>query len=315
MSVRPTAQLGFADLLVRQRAGVNDGLVRLRDELDMAPIRALLGEVEPKPLGAPGYGAELLFWALLLGEIYGLSDPALEAALSDRLSFRRFVGLALDAEAPDHATLWRFRDKLSRSGLAERLFGEVNRQLEGRGLVLKKGTIVDATIIEAQARPRIDKPSADPDARFVKRGGRSRYGYKGHVAMDAGSGLIRAAELTPANVNDTEMAEALITGDEKAVYGDKAYDSQTRRRRLKAQGIKPRIALRANKHHPQLPPRQQAFNRLIEPVRRTIERLFGDMKRMRGWRRVKAFCLARNATRFHLLCLALNLKRAAVLAG
>lgn len=315
MSVRQTAQLGFADCLVRQRAGVNDGLERLRDGLDMAPIRALLRGVEPKRLGAPGYGAELLFWALLLGELYGLSDPALEAAISDRLSFRRFVGLALDAEAPDHATLWRFRDRLCQSGLAERLFGEVNRQLEARGLVLKKGTIVDATVIEAQARPRIDKPPSDPDARFLKRGGRSRFGYKGHVGVDVGSGLIRAAELTPANVNDTETAEALIVGDEKAVYGDRAYDSHARRHRLKAQGIKPRIALRANKHHPLLPPRHQRFNRLIEPVRRGVERIFGDMKRMRGWRRVKAFCLARNATRFTLLCLGLNLKRAAVLAA
>jgi hypothetical protein len=82
MSVRPTSQLGFADFLVRQRAGVNDGLERLRDELDMAPIRALLREVEPKPLGAPGYGAELLFWALLLGEIYGTRFRLLCLALN-----------------------------------------------------------------------------------------------------------------------------------------------------------------------------------------------------------------------------------------
>jgi len=316
MSVRKVGEAGFSDFLVCQRAGLNEVLDHIKNVIDWDCVEKQLASIEPSSLGAPGYPAVHMLRCLFLGELYGLSDPALEAAISDRLSFRRFAGFSLDDAVPDHSTLWRFRDGLRVAGLDKVVFEAINRQLDDQGLILRSGTILDATIIEAQAsRPRKGKKTSpvDKDARFAKKAGKNYYGYKGHVGMDEGSGLIRSQILTPANRNDTEPADELIMGDEAAVYADQAYDKHARRAGLKARGIKPRIMFRPNKHHPKLPARKALFNRLVSPTRSTVERLFGDMKRLRGWRMVRSYSLARNATRFALLCSILNIKRAVVL--
>ncbi|TGU42203.1 IS4/IS5 family transposase, partial [bacterium M00.F.Ca.ET.152.01.1.1] len=118
---------------------------------------------------------------------------------------------------------------------------------------LKRGTMLDATLIDAvSAPPAADRPSQDTDARVTARKGKRglTFGYKAHVGVDEGSGLIRTVITTPANVNDTVMADELICGDEKTVWADAAYDTHARRARLKAEGKKVRIARRPNKHHP-----------------------------------------------------------------
>ena len=258
--------------------------------------------------------------ALLLQQWYGLSDPGLEEALGDRLSFRRFCGFELDAPTPDETTLCRFRQALIAAGLQDRLLAELNRQLEQHGLLLRRGTMVDATLVAAQAAAPGMKQGAgaksvvDPDADWTRQGGKAHFGYKAHLAMDQGSCLIRRAILTPAKVYESEVADALILGDERAVYGDRAYEQKERRRDLKARGIKDRIMHRRTKHQPLLPYWQQRRNRLIAPIRSTIEHLFGVMKRCYGYRRVRYFSLARNALQLELLCCAINMRRAAVLA-
>ena len=154
----------------------------------------------------------MLFRALLLQSLYGLSDRELEEALADRLSFRRFVGLSLEETVPDHTVLNRFRNRLVAEGLMQKLFDELDRQLEKAGVMLKRGTMLDATLIEAvSAPPRASEASRDPDARFARRQGKrgSTFGYKAHVGVDEGSGLIRSVITTPANVNDTVPADAL----------------------------------------------------------------------------------------------------------
>jgi IS5 family transposase len=316
MSVRKVGERGFSDFLVCQREGLNETLDRLGDVIDWRSLEAVLAPVEPLKRGAPGYPALVLLRCLFVGELYGLSDPGLEAAISDRLSFRRFAGFSLDDAVPDHSTLWRFREDLRLAGLDKAVFEEIMGQLDDQGLIMRKGTILDATIIEAQAsRPRKgDKTSkVDKDARFTKKGGKSWFGYKAHVGMDEGSGLIRSQTFTAANRNDTEPADELVIGDERAIYADAAYDTHARRARLKACGIKPRIMFRPNKHHPKLSARKALFNRLVSKTRASVERLFGDMKRLRGWHTVRAYSRVRNAVRFTLLCTILNLKRATVL--
>ncbi len=295
---------------------MNDTLDRLFAVIDWRALQIVLAPVEPADRGAPGYPALNLLRCLFLGEIYDLSDPALEATISDRLSFRRFAGFSLDDEVPDYSTLWRSREALRLAGLDRAVFEEVNRQLDDKGLIMRKGTIIDATIIEAQAaRPGRGRAtsSVDSDARFTRKGIKVWFGYKGHMGMDEDSGIIRSQTFTPANRNDTKPADELIMGDEGAIYVDKAYDTHARRARLKGAGIKARIMFRPNKHHPKLPARKVLFNKLVSPIRSTIERLFGDMKRLRGWQRVRAYSLERNAIRFTLLCTALNLKRATIL--
>lgn len=133
--------------------------------------------IESRP-GRPGSPVLVLFKALLLQSLYGLSDRELEEALDDRLSFRRFVGLCLEDRVPDHMALNRFCNRLVAEGLLEKLFAELDRQLEKAGLILKRGTMLDATLIEAAAPPpRDDRPSQDPDARFTRRSGKPGFGF------------------------------------------------------------------------------------------------------------------------------------------
>ena len=340
MAERSLGQLSFADGLVAG-IGRNETLERLGELIDWPAIAQLLAPVHGSRYGAPGYPAVAMLKALLLQQWHGLSDPALEASIEDRLSFRRFCGFALDAETPDHVTIHRFRETLRQLGLADRVFEEVNRQIDNRGLILRQGTLIDASLIDAavkrpkppaepavvpsEAKPaeasgaakerpasKLVKSPLDPDAAWTKKGGRRYFGYKVHVGVDQGSAIIRRQVMTPANVNDTEPADLLICGDEAALYGDQAYTSARRRADLRARGIKDRMMHRANKHHP-LTPRQIQRNTAIGRRRAPVEQVFAKLKRLCGWSRVRYRGLARNAVHLALLCTALNLKRLVVL--
>ena len=155
---REGKQASFAEALVA--GGGNRRLEAIEVLVDWAAVEKLLAPVYAAPSGRASYPVLSLFKAVLLGAWHGLGDPELEAALGDRLSFRRFAGLALDEPVPDHSTLWRFRDQLRRLGLAERLFAEVNRQLERQGLVVKAGTLVDATLVPAAGPSRPSRRAA-----------------------------------------------------------------------------------------------------------------------------------------------------------
>jgi transposase, IS5 family len=148
---RELGQLSLADGLVGG-AGQNRQLATIAALVDWAAFERLLGEVYAAPVGRPSYGPVVLLKCLLLQQWYRLSDPGLEEALSDRLSFRRFVGLALADPVPDHSTLSRFRAELVRRGLSERLLTELNRQLDQRGLMVKSGTLIDASLVAADCR-------------------------------------------------------------------------------------------------------------------------------------------------------------------
>ena len=306
----------FADAFLPEGLGRNETLERIDALLDWEPIARLVAAIHAAPQGRPAYPPLAMFRITLLQQWYDASDPAIEEALRDRLSFRRFAGFGLDDATPDHSTISRFRTQLTRRGLAAPLFAAVGRQLEARGLLVKQGTLLDATLLEAQARrpPFAAGPGArsstDRDAAWARKGGAAHFGYKAHVGMDGGSGLIRRARLTPANVNETEVAEELLGGDEAAVYADKAYDTKARRERLRARGVQDRIMHRPNKHHPELPHWQKRRNALLSRVRAPVEQVFGTLKRGYGYRRVRYLGLERNATELWLKCTAYNLKRA-----
>jgi IS5 family transposase len=313
-------QCGFVEAFASQRLGENKGLERIGAAVKWYRVEKLLAKLVPEGAGRPPYEPLLMFKALLLAQLYSLSDAELEAALNDRMSFRRFLGLTLDKDAPDHTTLCRFRTRLIAAGLARRLFAEFGRQLEGHGLVLKQGTMVDATLIEASRRrpPRgvAEEDALDPDARFARKEGKpgSAYGYKAHVGVDCGTRLIRSALLTPANVNETVVAEQLIRFDERAVYADKAYAKQARREALKARGIKDRIMHKSWGGGPRLTPWQQRRNALIARRRAEVETIFAVLKRRMHYRAARYVGLLKNAAHFFLLALAYNMRRAADLA-
>lgn len=333
MSQRVVGQLSLADAVVKRRRGLNERLERFSAVIDWPAVDKVLQALRRSDRGAPGYPPLVLFKALLLAQWYSLSDERLEEELADRGSFRRFVGLSLADPTPDHSTLWRFREALGH-GLARAAFGEIHRQFQERGLVLKQGTLIDATLVAAQAAkpkaPKSPPPAAaaegerpasklvpsdvDPDAGWTRRGGSRVFGYKAHVAVDQGSGLIRDQVLTSAQINETTIADQLIQRDEAAVYADKAYDSQARRKLLKKLKIKDRIQRRGNKHH-SLSARQQRRNKLIGLVRGRVETVFGFFKRVWHYRRVRYFNLRRNAAQLALMCTAYNLNRVLRLVG
>jgi transposase, IS5 family len=317
---RQMGQRGFADELVKKRKD-KGRLEKISALIDWERITQLVAPIYAAPEGRPSYPPLVMVRALVLGQWYRLSDPELEDALSDRLSFRRFVGLSLEDDTPDDATLWRFRNELGKRKIDEQLFSEINDQLEHRGLFVKSGTLLDATLVQAQAAKPPYQPgqapstgATDPDANWTRQYRKTHFGYKAHLSVDEGSSLIRKALLTPAKVYESEVADALICGDERAVYADKAYESKARRKRLKELGIKDRLMHRRHKHQTALPRWQQKRNRLIMPIRRKVEHVFGTFKRCYGYRRVRYFSLQANATQLYLLAIAFNLRRALVLS-
>jgi IS5 family transposase len=327
MAERKIGQLSFADGMVAQAAGGNAVLEKVSEFIDWGPIDKLLAGVHGGTMGAPAYPALMMFKALLLQRWYALSDPALEEALKDRLSFRRFVGLALTASIPDHSSLWRFREAMG-VDLSERVFVEIGRQIERCGFVLKQGTLIDASLVPAAVnaprRPdkapppdedgkpasKLVKSEHDPDAAWTKKEGKYYFGYKLHAAMDKTSRIIRKIAFTPANINESQPADGLICGDEQIVYADKAYDSHARRRMLKDAGIANGIMRRGHPRRP-LSRAERRRNNALSKHRGAIESLFSLFKNVYGFKRARYRGLVRNNTAILLAAIAINLKRMA----
>jgi IS5 family transposase len=310
-------QLGFLGAFAPANFGRNDRLDRIAEVLKLYRFEKLLKKLDPEGPGRPPYEPAVMFKALLLAQLYDLSDAALEEALNDRVSFRRFVGLALDSVMPDHTTLCRFRNRLIEAGLMDKLFAEFNKQLEANGMILKRGTMVDATLVEAAgARPQGEQSATDEDAAFAKKEGKpgSIYGYKAHVGVDQDSELIRKAVLTPANINETTVADELVCFDEAAVYADKGYAKEARRRMLKAAGIQDGIMHKSWGGGPKLTDWQRQKNKAIARIRCRVETVFAIFKKHMGYRRVRYIGLIKNQAQLLFLAFAYNLKRAAVLA-
>jgi transposase, IS5 family len=313
--------LGFGDLAAERLRRETD-LDRILELLNWGPLSYRLDKHCRKLDGRPPFPPLTMFRALLLAQWYGLSDRDLEEALCDRLSFRRFVGLKLEQATPDHSTLCRFRERLNEAGLTSKLLALVNAQIEAKGLMLKRGTLIDATVVEsAAAKPARggDAGAAlDPDAAFLKREGKagSSYGYKAHVAVDQGSLLVRSAKLTPANVAETVVADELIIAnkDGGAIYADKAYDTHRRRALLADLGLADGILQRPNKHHP-LSARQRRRNAALSKIRCSVETVFAVLKRIYGFRRTRYVGLIRNQLQLTLLAICFNLRRSLVLSS
>ena len=312
-------QTSLIEALLPAGFGRNERLERIAGLLDWEPLGRLVSRVRPGETGRPPYEPLAMFKALLLAQWYGLSDPGLEEALLDRVSFRRFCGLALDAPTPDETTLCRFRNALKQAGLGERLFQEVLDQLDRAGFVLKAGTLLDATLVRSSGRtppsgstpPGEESRSAhDPDANWTRTGPKRGlfFGYKAHLAVDQGSSLIRDYKLTGAKTYESEVADDLVQGDEHAVYADKAYEKKARREALKARGIKDRIQHRRVRGQRQLPHWQAKRNKLIARIRQAIERTFSQLKGRYRLTRMRYAGIDANTFHLTLIAIAYNLR-------
>src|SRR6185369_7229867 len=312
-------QLGFADAFADARLGSNRKLSEIDELIDWSVLERLVQQMRPGTQGRPPFAALAMLKALDLQRLYDLSDPGLEEALADRFSFRRFCGFSLADPTPDETTILRFRHDAARTGVLEQCFAAVNEQLAAQGLVLRQGTMMDASVIRAKLRP---PPMAtgrgavnvqEPDAGWTGRGGKTVLGDRAHIGVDQGSGLVRRLIVTGAGVDESEVADALICGDERAVYGDRAYPLKARRARLKSLGIKDRIMHRADKHHPRITGWRARWNNLVSRRRAPVEAVFSAMKRLYGLARARSSALCYVAADVFAFVTIYNLRRAAIL--
>lgn len=299
-------QMSFSDALIDRR---NTFLSDVDKLIDWTELEKKLDGIYGCGTGRPSYPLLMLFKTLLLQQWYKLSDPGVEEALADRISFRNFTGLSLSDAVPDHSTISRFRAQLGNR--YESLFSSLNTQFETRGFIIKEGTMMDASFVRSVS----PKKSVDPESgQYGRHGEQSVCGYKMHTSVDRGSGIVRRVIVTPANVNDTTIADALVMGDEKAVYADKAYDKAARRESLKRRGIFAGLMYRPGPYRP-LTEVQTAFNQQITKLRAPVERTFAILKVHYLLRKTRYLGLARAAVQITLACMAMNIKRALVLTN
>jgi IS5 family transposase len=228
---------------------------------------------------------------------FNLADLSCEEALYDSLSLRRFVGIDLGREPVPYATtMLKFRKLLHDNKLGEALFAHVGTVLQSKGFKVNTGTIVDATIIGAPSSTKNADKARDPDMRQTRKGQKWYFGMKLHIGVDSRSGLAHSAVVTSANVHDKHPIPQLLHGAEQRVYGDSAYASQKPLIQAKAPLAKDFTNQRSRKAG-YIDEAVRAKNRTKSQVRARVEHVFGVVKRLWGFNKVRYRGLAKNATR------------------
>lgn len=302
---------GFADIILGQRKVKQSFFSQIDQIIDWNPIRGIIETAYTKgnkSTGRPSYDSMILFKMELLRTWYGLSDGEVEDQVNDRLSFSRFVGLGMEDVAPDSTTVCRFRNILVEADLYDTILNEINRQLEEKGVIVKRGAIVDASITDTPRRPRgrkeyevvedrneedgmessekamlkeAVKSNVDGDARWVKKMGKLHFGYKRHTVTDE-NGLVLAEETTAANESDIKHLETPLKKADlpqgTPVYADKGYDSAENKKVIGKMKLKSRIMHKGTKAR-KITAREQRVNVAISKIRYRIERTFGSIHR------------------------------------
>ena len=331
------SQPGFWDWEERQTklTQKKDLLVRLNNIVPWEAFRPTLEKIHDKPrksnAGRKAIDAVVLFKLLVLQQLYNISDEELEYQVSDRLSFMQFMGFSLADEVPDATTVWLFRKQLSEQGLIEILFEQFDGYLIEQGYAAKGGQIVDATLIPVPKQHNSDKdneqlkrgemPQAwqdkpqrlaqkDRDARWTKKGGKSHFGYKNHIGIDAEYGLIRRYQVTDASVHDSQELGNLLDDDNEAdsLWADSAYRSEAIEAVLALMGFDSQIHERAYRNH-LLSDEQKQSNRTKSKTRAKVEHVFGTWTMQMGGKLVRAIGMMRVKAQLGLKNLTYNLMR------
>ena len=275
----------------------------------IVPWEALCAVIEPHypkaGNGRPPIGLERMLRIHFIQHWFNLADLACEEALYDSASLRRFVGIDLGREpVPDATTMLKFRRLLNNNKLGEALFAQVGQELQARGFKVNTGTIVDATLIGAPSSTKNADKARDPEMHQTRKGRQWYFGMKLHIGVDSQTGLTHSAMVTAANVHDKHPLPDLLHGQERRVYGDSAYASQKKliagkapkakdftNQRVKKGGIVDEVV--------------KGKNRNKSRIRSRVEHVFGVVKRLWGFGKVRYRGLAKNATRaFTALALA-----------
>lgn len=261
----------------------------------------------PKPgNGRRPYSLRVMLRVHCLQLFYNLSDPAMEDALYEIESMRRFAGLRLSESLPDETTILNFRHLLERHQLGKAILKEVNRHLEKEGLLLREGTIVDATIISAPTSTKNREGERDPEMHQTKKGNEWHFGMKMHIGVDETFGVIHSLETTPANVHDITQTEHLLHGEETTCWGDAGYQGVEKREELKDKEIEWEIAARPGKRKT-MNQIEQLLEHKKSQVRAKVEHPFRYIKRQFGYNKVRYRGLAKNNNRLQVLSAFTNL--------
>ena len=280
---------------------MGDPLARLDEVIDWSIFMPTLGRLEKDeakgPGGRPSFAPLLKFKGMLIQTLYNLSDAQLEYQITDRLSFKRFLGLTDADKSPDEKTFWAFREQLKEQGLIDELFKVFQDQLEQEGVIAHKGQIVDASFVEVprqhNTRDENEKiktgetpgdwaetPSKsrqkDVDARWTRKRGERHYGYKNHVNVDSKSKLIKRYVVTDASVHDSNALDDLLKKGDPTTYLDSAYVGERCENICAEKGVESKVIERAYRNKP-LTKGQKKRNRAKSRVRVRVEHVFGTM--------------------------------------
>jgi transposase, IS5 family len=281
----------------------------------VVPWDALVQLVRPRApkakTGRPPFGIETMLRIHYLQQWFGLSDPAMEEALHDVPMYREFARLdGAMARLPDETTILRFRHLLEEHKLAAEMLRVVNDILQAKGLMMRTGTVVDATLIAAPSSTKNAEGERDPEMKQTKKGNQWYYGMKAHIGVDAASGLVHTVVCTSANVNDLNVAGQLLHGEEESAFGDAGY--QGVHKRPEAEGPNWHVAMRPGKRrklNPFIEPQflAEQAEKLKASVRAKVEHPFRVLKRQFGLTKVRYRGLAKNTAQIVTLFALSNL--------
>ena len=290
------------------------------DEMNLViPWSQLLGLIAPYApagkTGRPPFATEVMLRIHLLQQFFGHSDPAMEEALHDIPLYREFAKLdAGITRLPDESTILRFRHMLEQNDLGAQILAAVNAKLIDRGLMLKTGTVVDATLIAAPSSTKNDKGERDPEMHQTKKGNQWHFGMKAHIGVDADSGLVHTVTTTPANAHDVTQAHALLHGQEEVVFADSGYRGVEKRQEIqdKHAGVDWEIAMMPGKRKAlDKTKASQALTDRIEKIKASIrakvEHPFRVIKCQFGHRKTRYRGLAKNTSQLLVMFALSNL--------
>jgi IS5 family transposase len=290
------SQMSFGDAEYAGKRKKTRREVFLEEMEQVVPWKSLLGLIDPVyPIAGRGrhpYPLETMLRVHLMQNWFSLSDPAMEEALYEITPMRFFAGLSLTKAIPDETTILNFRHLLEEYELAPEILSRVNALLTRKGLMLKRGSIVDATIIAAPSSTKNAEGERDPEMHQAKKGNQWHFGMKAHIGVDADSGLVHSVATTPANEADVEVVHGLLHGKEQVVYADSGYlgaDKRVRRKKLEWQIAAKRGKIKAmadggeKRKLERIEKRKASMRAKVEHPFRVIKRQFGLMKvRFRG---------------------------------
>ncbi|ABM43066.1 transposase, IS4 family [Acidovorax sp. JS42] len=298
--------------LTTKRTRKREFLAQMERVVPWATLVELVAPYAPEgKKGRPPFAVETMLRIHFMQQWFTLSDPAMEEALHDVPLFREFASLGWDSRLPDESTILRFRHLLERHKLADQILALVNDLLTGKGLLLKAGTVVDATLIAAPSSTKNKDGQRDPEMHQSKKGNQWFFGMKAHIGVDADSGLVHTVRGTAGNVNDVLEANSLLHGQESDVFADAGYQGAAKRPDARA-GVNWRIAMRPGKRRvldkaDEIDALVDKIEKLKASVRAKVEHPFRVIKRQFGHTKVRYRGLKKNTAQLVTLFALSNL--------